>query len=423
LITVANLKLTNFYVRSGLFGLLSLAGAVFSYAVYPVLTHILNTREFGDFAVVVAISNQLLGILLAFNVISIYLVKSQSEEKARSHAQIIQKTLIQLFLAATLALLLASPYLNNLLKINGTGYFLVLGLILLAAVPGVIWTGYLQGHKELIRVGSFNLSASLGKLIFATLLAATFGTVGGLLGMLAGALIGLLVIRLVPGVKLPSLSSLFKASDPEEKKFLLSLKKYFLECLLVVGALGFLQNYDITLAKALFDPSQAGVYSGISVLSNALYFLCFLLIWVVLPEIKIGDRIVNRRVLGTAYKLLAALTVGALAVEVLFKGSITKLLLGNNFAGQGNLLIFATLYQLTLVAIALYAFYLLVIRQRRAALLAATCFPCAVILPAVFANTPLGMIRLLWASLLLGLGFYWLLLGLRYFQAGRSRLT
>lgn len=416
-------KFSNFYVRSSLFSALSLVGAVFAYALYPVLARILTPGQFGDFAVVVAFSNQLLGLLLAFNIISIYLVKSQSEEKARSHAQIIQKNLILFFLGVTVVFLLASPYLNHLLKIENSAYFIVLGLILLTSVPGVIWTGYLQGNKELVRVGSFNVAAGAGKLIFGALLGAAFGTVGGLLGILAGTLAGLLVVRFTPGITLPNLSSLFAKSDPEEKKFLLGMKKYFLECLLVVGALSFLQNYDISLAKILFGPGEAGIYSGISVLSNALYFLSFLLIWIVLPEIKIGDAVVNRRVLGTAYKLLGLLTVGAVAVELVVRNYLAKLLLGNNFGGEGNVLIFATLYQLTLVALALYAFYLLVTRQRKAALLAAASLSSCLIFPALYANTPLQMIRLLWISLLVGFTVYWLIAKLPYFQAGRERRT
>jgi O-antigen/teichoic acid export membrane protein len=411
---VPKLKLSNFYVQSGLFGLLSLAGAFFSYALYPFLTHILSTQEFGDFAVIVALSNQLLGLLLAFNIISIYLVKSQSESKARSHAQIIQKTLIWVFLIITLVLFIASPYLNTLLKIEDSHYFIILALILIAAVPGIIWTGYLQGNKELVRVGVFNLSAGLGKLIFASLLALSLGTIGGLLGMLIGAILGLLVISIVPGVKLPNLSSFFSKSDPGERKFVFSLKKYFLECLVVVGALSFLQNYDITLAKSLFEPSEAGMYSGISVLSNALYFLSFLLIWVVLPEIKIGDHKLNRRILGTAYKLLTILALGSLFIELIFKDHLTKTLLGKNFATGGGLLIFATLYQLTLVAIVLYAFYLLVTRQRRVALLIAACVPCSIILPVIYAETPLEMVRTLWFSLLIGTCFYMLLLKIKH---------
>lgn len=390
--------------------MLSIIGALFNYSLYPVLVHILNTQNFGDFAVIAALSNQLLGVLLAFNIISIYLVKTQSEEKARSHAQIIQKTLIWLFLLATVLILIASHFLNHLLKVQHVSSFLVLALILLAAVPGVIWTGYLQGHKELVRVGGFNLVAALGKLILATLLALKLGTIGGLLGMLGGAVIGLIFLWFIPGVKLPKLSSLFSKSDPEERQFLFSLKKYFLECLVVVGVLGFLQNYDITLAKVLFSPKAAGIYSGISILSNALYYLCFLLIWIILPEIKINDPVTNHRILRTAYKLLGLLGIVVLVVELILKNSIARLLLGSRFGGQGEVLIFATLYQLTLVALTLYAYYLLVTRRRQVALLAiAVTLSCAV-LPLLFISTPLAMIRLLWLSLLVGLCIYWTLL-------------
>ena len=404
------LKVSNFYVRSGLFGILSIAGAVFNYALYPVLVRILNTSDFGDFAVVMALYNQLLGILLAFNIISIYLVKSQTEEKARAHAQIIQKTLIWILVAATTLLLVVSPFLNHLFQVYNSSYFLVLALILLASIPGVIWTGYLQGHKELVRVGGFNISAALGKLIVAIILSMAIGTIGGLLGVLSGTFIGLCVLWIIPGVKLPSLGSLFQRSEPSEKQFLLGLKKYFAECILIIGTLGFLQNYDITLAKVLFDPAVAGVYSGVSILSNALYFLCFLLIWIVLPEIEIGNDKINHRVLGTAYKLLAALTVGVILVELVFKNTLTGLLLGPDYANMGNVLLFASLYQLTLISITLYAFYLLVNRRRRAALLAAPVVICAFILPAVLANTPLAMIKILWASLILGFVIYWVLL-------------
>jgi O-antigen/teichoic acid export membrane protein len=138
----------------------------------------------------------------------------------------------------------------------------------------------------------------------------------------------------------------------------------------------------------------------------------------VLPEIKLGNQAVNRRVLATAYKLIAVIAAGALAVEVLFKDNLTRLLLGGNFANGGDLLIFATLYQLTLVAVALYAFYLLVIRQRRAALLAASCAPFSLIIPAVYASDPLQMIKLLWVSLLIGIGVYWLIV-----QAWKLRRT
>lgn len=405
---MSRIDVKNFYVRSSLFGALSIAGAVLNYALYPVLVRILNTHDFGDFAVIVAISNQLLGILLAFNIISIYLVKSQSEATAREHAEIIQKVLIWFFAIATLVVFALSPFLNDLLKVYSLGYFAVLSLILITAIPGVIWTGYLQGHKELIRVGAFNFGAALGKLVFATIFAIMLGTVGGLLGILVGTLLGLLAIWLSPGVKLPSITNLFKASDPEQKRFLMGMKGYFIECIFVVGALSFLQNYNITLAKALFSPETAGLYSGIGILSNALYFLCFLLIWIVLPEIKINNQNINRRVLTTAYKLLAGLTLLVVLAEMAFKDELVKLLLGEVFVSQSNLLIYASLYQLVLVAITLYAFYLLVTRQRKATWLAALTLVSCLGLPAINSATPLVMTQSLLLALLSAAGVFWL---------------
>ena len=107
------------------------------------------------------------------------------------------------------------------------------------------------------------------------------------------------------------------------------------------------------------------------------------------------------------------MTVAALTVEIVFKGWLARLLLGPGFADQGNLLIFATLYQLTLVAITLYAYYLLVNRQRRGALLVVAILACSLSLPSLFVSTPLAMIKLLWLSLLAGFGIYWLLLQLK----------
>lgn len=403
---MSNLKLSNFYVRSGLFSVLSLGGAFFSYALYPVIVRILNAKNFGNFTVVVALSNQLLGILFTFVIISIYLVKSHKEERARQHAQTIQKVLIWLLIACTLILLAFSHYLSHLLKIQNVGYFVILALILLIAIPGNIWTGYLQGNKELVRVGSFNLAAGLSKFILAIVFALWLGTLGGLLGVFAGAIVGLLVIWFIPGKKLPSLRTMFSKIGRKELEFLLSLRKYVLECIIIVGLFSFLQNYDITLAKSLFSPKTAGIYSGISILSNALYYICFLLVWVVLPEFEINNKKANNRILGTTYKLLSLLTVVAIAFELLLRNYLTKILLGPHFGGLGTLLIFATLYQLTLVGITLYVYYLLIMRQRRAALLTFAIVASCAVLPLLFVSTPLAMIRTLWLSLVIGFAIY-----------------
>ena len=164
-----------------------------------------------------------------------------------------------------------------------------------------------------------------------------------------------------------------------------------------------------------FGNSVDGIYSGVSILSNGLYYLAFILVWIVLPEIKIRDNKVNRRVLGTAYKLIGALAVFVISVELIFKDSLTSLLLGHGFADQGNLLIFATLYQLTLVSIVLYAFYLLVCRKNRGVLLVGLVFAFCMSLPILFGKTPMLMIQTLWLSLVASVVVYFILLRTYYF--------
>lgn len=409
------IKFKNFYVRSSLFTILSLTTAVFSYILYPILVRVLNPVEFGDFAVVIAILNQILAVLVAINVISIYLVKTYGEQEARDRAQIIQKALIWFFVALSLVVLLLSPFLNQLFKIEDFGLFVVMTTILLTTLPLVVWTGYLQGHKELVRIGVSSVVGAFSKLVFAVILAIFFGPIGALAGVLLGSIVSIIAIGKYPGVKLPNLSSIFKKGNKDELKFLSNIRLYMIEAVFIVGALGLLQNYDITLAKALFGPSVAGIYSGVSILSNSLYYLAFILVWIVLPEIKIGDNKVNRRVLGTAYKLIGALAVFVVTVELVFKDSLTSLLLGHGFADQGNLLIFATLYQLTLVSIVLYAFYLLVCRKNRGVLLVGLVFAFCMSMPVLLGKTPMLMIQTLWLSLVASVVVYFILLRTYYF--------
>src|SRR5262245_50157883 len=108
-VEMRRLKLDNFYFRSGIYTILSLGTSALNYLLYPALTRVLNPREFGDFAAIMAISAQVLAILLAFNLTSIYLVKKYPEDEAREKVQVIQKVLIWLFLGATGLLLFAAP--------------------------------------------------------------------------------------------------------------------------------------------------------------------------------------------------------------------------------------------------------------------------------------------------------------------------
>jgi O-antigen/teichoic acid export membrane protein len=406
------LKVENFYFRSSLYTLLSLCASVLNYLLYPALTRVLSPQEFGDFAAIMAISAQVLALLLAFNLTSIYLVKKYPEDEAREKVQVIQKVLIWLFLAATGLLLFAAPLVRARLHIADPLTFAILALLLLTSVPSVIWTGYLQGHNQLLKVGVSSVAAALAKLALALLFASQWGVSGALWGVLTGGVMGVVVLRLIAGVRLPSLTSSLSALSKTQGAFLGGVLYYVVATVIVVGALGVLQNIDIVYAKALFPPAEAGVYSGISVLSNSLYYISFVLIWIVLSALTMEDPRHNRRLLRTAYSLLGAMAVGAVLGEFLLRGVLSTFLLGSAFGGQGNVLIIASLYQVTLVGATLYAYYLVILRSRRALLLAGCVFLPTVAAPVIFPpSDTAALIVTLLLALLLGWTLYGIIRG------------
>jgi O-antigen/teichoic acid export membrane protein len=406
-------KLQNFYIRSTLFVILSLAGATISYLIYPVLSRMLNLREFGDYVTIIGLSNQVMGILLAFSVISIALVKQYGETEANNKAQIIQKVLLWLFLALSVVILIFSPFLQHLLKIQNVVSFFILSLIMLLSVPSNIWVGFLQGHKEQIRVGIFSVCTAILKFVWIVVLATRYGVSGGLWGYLIGLFLGLILLNYLPGKKVPRLDTLFSALKEADKAFLREYRAYIIQAVFVVAGLVFLQNYDLNRAKVLFDPELAGIYGGISVLSNALYFVIFLLIWVMLPEFSLQHGYINKRILHMAFRVITSLTIAVVIGGLVLGDKVLALLLGESFSNQSSTLIIASLYQISLVSVALYAFYLLVLRKRRSILLTGSVLLSCLLVPLRFTNSPFAMILSLWLSVLLGVGIYLMIIALR----------
>jgi O-antigen/teichoic acid export membrane protein len=405
-------KLQNFYIRSTLFVILSLAGATISYLLYPVLSRILSLREFGDYVTIIGLSSQVMGILLAFSVISIALVKQYGETEANNKAQIIQKVLLWLFLALSVVILILSPFLQHLLKIQNVVSFFILSLIMLLSVPSNIWVGFLQGQKEQVRVGIFSVCTAILKFICIILLAARYGVIGGLWGFFIGSFLGLLILNYLPGKNVPTLNTLFSSLKEADKAFLREYRAYIIQAVFVVAGLVFLQNYDLNRAKVLFDPELAGIYGGISVLSNALYFVIFLLIWILLPEFSLQNPQINKRILRTAFRVITSLTIAVVIGGLVLGDKVLALLLGESFSNHSSTLIIASLYQISLVSVALYAFYLLVLRKRRSIILTGSVMLSCILIPLNFTSSPFEMILALWLSVLFGAILYSIIIGL-----------
>jgi O-antigen/teichoic acid export membrane protein len=358
-------------VNNGLFAILSLAGSALSYLLYPVLAKLITPEQFGDVSVVIALAGQIGGLLLAFNVVSIYIVDTHEHEHALRITETIQKIVIQVLLAATGVVMLASPWLSHALKIGSSWTLLGLGLLLLLNVPAVVWTGFLQGHNELARIGIYSLVVAAAKLAGAVVLTlAGLGAPGAIIGILVGQLVGLWVVRMVPGTQLPSAKGAVSKITAAEVKVVRPLAGYVAESLTVVGVFSVLFAIDIVLAKAFFAPYLAGLYSGVAALGRIIFFGTSILTWIMLANLTTHDLAKSRATLMRYLGLIAGLGAVAVAVFWLSSPLIVRLSLGPVYQLLAPQLWLAGLSQLIAALLYAYTLYLLVLRRARPAVLA-----------------------------------------------------
>jgi O-antigen/teichoic acid export membrane protein len=365
------LNLSRPAVNNGLFAVLSLAGSALSYLLYPVLAKLITPVQFGDVSVVIALAGQISGLLLAFNVVSIYIVDTHEHEHALRITETIQKIVIQVLLAATALVMLGSPWLSHTLKIGSGWTLLGLGLLLLLNVPAVVWTGYLQGHNELARIGIYNLVVAAAKLAGAVILAVSgLGALGAIIGILLGQLVGLWVLRQVPGTQLPSARGALTRVTAAEAKVVRPLAGYVAESLTVVGVFSVLFAIDIVLAKAFFTPYLAGLYAGVAALGRIIFFGTAILTWIMLANLTTHDLKKSRTTLLHYLGLIAALGGVAVVFFWLAAPLIVRLSLGPAYDLLAPQLWLAGLNQLVAALLYAYTLYLLVLRRGRPAVLA-----------------------------------------------------
>jgi O-antigen/teichoic acid export membrane protein len=375
--------------NNGLFAVFSIIGSALSYLLYPVLAKIITPTQFGDVSVVIALAGQIGGLLLAFNVVSIYIVNTHEKDHALKLTETIQKIVIQVLLAATILVMLVSPWLMHLLKINSVGTILGLGFLLLLNVPAVVWTGFLQGHNELARIGVYNIAVAAAKLTFAVCLClAGFGPPGAIVGILLGQLLGLCVIRIVPGTLLPSVRGASSRVKADEVAIVRPLAGYVSESLIVVGVFSVLFAIDIVLAKAFLPPNLAGLYAGVAALGRIIFFGASILTWILLANLTTHDLAKSRAALRHYLSLIAGLGALGVAGFWLWGRIIVSISLGHAYVALSPQLWLAGLNQLVASLLYAYTLYLLVLRRSYPAALAILSCGLAIVFGALHHSNP-----------------------------------
>lgn len=352
----------SFYNKGLLFTLFSLAAAALNYVLYIGIARVLSVNSFGEFSALVAIMTQVAGILLAFNVISIYLVARYGDDQSKIYLEAIQKILVTLFLLVAIVSIVCFPLFGDTFKISSFRDLIIVALMIALTIPGSIWSGFFQGNGELVRVGFYSFFSSALKFFLAILGGMIWGLTGALLGVLLGIGIGLVVFWALPGKKPPALNSLrpSKADLDKVRKFY----KIIIFSALTTCILSVMQIFDLLSVRALYDSFTSGQYAGVSTFSRIVYFLGFIIIWVILPEIAKSNREHRKKIILKTYFIYSALGFLMLSSSLVMGKNILGILLGQNYALSSQMIFWAIAFQTALLFITFQSFALLVLGRK-----------------------------------------------------------
>lgn len=294
-----------------------------NYLVNFALARMLDPAEFGD--ATLAITLVLSAAIIAATV---QMVAARSSAAQPESVPELRRTLVRwaIIIGLTCAALLGGGAwsLAALLQTTSPWMFAIIGVGLPVYFAQAAYRGLLQGALRFPRLAATYVAEAVARVgIVLLLVAAGWGVVGASLGILmsflaAGAVAWTRPVRRGPRVKIP----------------LQDLRGTMAAAVVMLAAQTVLNNADLVLAKAAFDPTAAGVYAAAAVLCRSLYFVSWSVVQAVVPVLAGASTTPAERrrtgilafsvigVLGAVAVVLAA-SVGGAAVEILFGRAYT----------------------------------------------------------------------------------------------------
>lgn len=308
--------------------------SVLNYSYYPVLGRLLDPTHFGETQTIISFFTQVGAFFQVLGLISVGIIAKYTDKNQRE-AITNEISRLALFVSIGFFILsvLLSPLGKNFFHFESIGPFILLGLTLLVSVPAAFSSAYLQGHKKFRQLVQVNISAAALKLCLAVVLVlAGFKTMGAIGGLVVSQILAL-ILSLNRGQGLRN----FARANLHLGKPQLGLLRPELKFALVVMCTSVTTNiflsFDILVVKHYFPPALAGLYTGISIISNIIYYITAPFASVMIPSIKPNQSgSENRRILGRSLKITASIGGLALAVFVLAPHLVVLILLGNKYA-------------------------------------------------------------------------------------------
>lgn len=305
-----------------------------NYGLTFALARLLPPAQFGDATLAIT-------LVLAAAVIAatLQLVAARTVAADPASAVSVRRVLVRAAaiagLAAAVLLGVGAWFLAEALRTSTPWMFVIIGAGLPIYFVQAVHRGLLQGGLRFGRLAlSYGAEAAARAAVVLGLVAAGFGVIGAAIGIFVSFVASAAVAR---------------TRRPRHERGVamsgVALRVTAIAAVTMLLAQTLLNNADLVLAKAAFDPRTAGVYAAAAVLCRSLYFVSWSIVQALVPVLASasstsGER---RRALAGAIGVIAGLGgAAALAVSLLGE-SLMRVLFGAAYASGSALLLPYTL--------------------------------------------------------------------------------
>lgn len=125
--------------------------------------------------------------------------------------------------------------------------------------------------------------------------------------------------------------------------------------------LSVIQIYDLMSIKVIESPESSGQYAGISTLSRVIFYVGFIIIWAILPEIAKATQKHKLRLINKSYLLYGTIALLFIVGSIIAGNFAYNLLLGNAYTLDIMILLWSAIFQTGILLITFQSFSLLVL--------------------------------------------------------------
>ena len=274
------------YIRnSAIFFSGSMFVAFLNYLRYPLLSRVLPVESFGEVQALLAVYSEIAMALGAFSMATIHLsANCEDADECAAVAQLFRNASFVLVAVMVAGVVIGAQVFASALHFANPVPFLVLGVMLLVSALYSVRLGYLQGQSRFGRaVIASSIVSGSGLLCIALFTYLGWGTAGAIGGIVAGQVLALGFVWF---------NTRHALKRHPDKPFVLTPARAGEElrhvgCTFVtLASLTILYTADTIVVKRYFPAVDAGLYSGVSTVSNIVVFASAPLASVMLSAIK-----------------------------------------------------------------------------------------------------------------------------------------